>query len=106
MNKKEFAVIMILGFLAIIQVSFTPHFTIYALPGSEWLNLIDIAVLAIAVFEHRRGRLGWVAALWGGIFLDLYSGYGFFGFWIILLAGIVAAVKLVLKKYVRIPSIW
>lgn len=106
MSKKEFAVIIILGFLAIIQVSFVPHFGIDAVPGFKWLNLISLAVFVVAVFEHRRGRLSWAAALWGGIFLDLYSGYGFFGFWILSLAGIVAAVKLILKKYVRIPSFW
>jgi hypothetical protein len=106
MNKKEFAVIVMLGMLAILQVSFAPHFELFDAPWFWWANFVDVAVLAIAIFEHRRGRVGWIAALWGGIFLDMYSTGSFFGFWILLLGAVVAIVKLVLKKYVRIPSFW
>jgi len=105
MTKKELAVIGILGILAIIQVSFVPHFKILAVEWSRWINFIDTAVIVIAFFERRRGRLGWIAALSGGIFLDLFSGR-FFGFWIALLLAAVGFIKMVLKKYVRIPSFW
>ena len=104
MSRKELVIIAILGFLAIIQTSFVPHF---GLPFERlsWVNLIDCAVFAIALFEKRENRVGWVTAFWGGIFLDIYSDQ-FFGFWILILLAIVAVVKLVLKKYVRIPSFW
>lgn len=106
MSKRELVVFFILGILAIVQVSFVPHFGFFAGKWFEWANFVDVAVLVIATFEHRRGRLAWVAALWGGIFLDIYSSGRFFGFWIGLLLVLVAGVKLVLKKYVRIPSFW
>ncbi len=106
MNKRDFLVIAILGILEIVQVSFAPHFDFFNMPRFRWLNLVDAAVLIIAMFEHRRGHLAWTAALWGGIFLEIYSSGKFFGFWILALLAVAAAVKLVLKKYVRIPSFW
>jgi len=105
MSKREFGVIFCLGILAIFQVSFAPHLKIFSGKWFEWINFVDVAVLAIAIFERRRGAIGWLAALWGGIFLDMYSDR-FFGFWMLALFVLVGAVKLVLKKYVRIPSFW
>jgi hypothetical protein len=104
MTRKELAIIAALGFLVIIQVSFAPYL---ALPVKwlSWLNLVDLAVAVVVLFEKRRHNMGWAAAFWGGIFLDLYSTR-FFGFWIMVLLAMVAFVKLVLKKYVRIPSFW
>jgi hypothetical protein len=105
MNKKEAAIIAIFGFLAILQTSFVPHFKMSGPGWFEWVNFIDTAVAVIALFERRRHNLSWLVALWGGIFLDLYSGR-FFGFWIFTLLALVVLVKFAVKKYVRIPSYW
>jgi len=105
MSKPEFVAVFCLGLLAIFQVSFAPHLKIFSGDWFKWINFIDLAVLVIALFERRRGAVGWLAALWGGIFLDMYSDR-FFGFWMIVLFAIVGAIKLILKKYVRIPSFW
>ena len=104
MNRKEFAIVVILGCLAVIQTSFAPHL---ALPWEwlSWLNIINLAVVIIALFEKRRNQVGWIAAFWGGIFLDIYSTR-FFGFWILILIVAVAFIKFILKKYVQIPSFW
>ena len=103
MSGREIAIIAFFLFLVIIQASFAPHLD---LPGqwSDWLNMVDIAVAVIALFEKRKHRASWIAALSGGIFLDIYSE--FFGFWILILLALVALIKFVLKKYVRIPSFW
>ncbi len=105
MNKPEFMAIFCLGLLAIFQMSFVPHLKIFSGEWFRWINFVDVAVLAIALFERRRGAIGWLAALWGGIFLDIYSDR-FFGFWMIVLFAVVGLIKLILKKYVRIPSFW
>jgi len=104
MNKKDLAIIAALGFMGIIQVSFAPYL---AMPWEwlSWVNLVDAAVVLIALFEKRRNKMSWVAAFWGGIFLDMYS-VRFFGFWTLILIGVVAFVKVILKKYVQLPSFW
>lgn len=105
MNKKKAAIIVVFVVLLILQTSFVPHFKIFESGWFEWINFIDLAVVVIALFEHRRNGFGWLAAILGGIFLDLYSGR-FFGFWILALLALVALIKFAVKKYVRIPSYW
>ena len=105
MRKNTILIFVLLSFLAILQVSFAPHFKIFSGSWFEWVNFVDMAVFGIALFERRRGNLGWLAAIWGGILLDLFSGR-FFGFWIAALLGAVALIKMVLKKYVRVSSFW
>lgn len=104
MNRKDLIIVGILGMLAMIQASFMPHLPL-DLKLPPWVNLVNLAVVIIALFEKRKNNMGWVAAFWGGIFLDMYSG-GFLGYWILILIGGVAFIKLILKKYVRIPSFW
>jgi len=65
-----------------------------------------LAVVIIVLFEHRQEKLSWLAALEGGLLLDIYSTKIFFGFWTVIFFGLVAIIKLVLKQYVRIPSFW
>lgn len=104
MNRKEFLIVLAIGFIGIFQVSFAPHLE-FPIKWLSWLNLVDMSVIAVALFERRRNRMSWVLALEGGIFMDIYSSR-FFGFWILILLAAVAFIKLVLKKYVRFPSYW
>jgi hypothetical protein len=105
MRKRQIAVIAVLGVLAVAQASFAPHFELFLSGWFEWVNFVNIAVVVTALFERRRNKFGWLAAFCGGFFLDLYSGR-FFGFWMIFILALVALIKFVVKKYVRIPSYW
>jgi len=87
------------------QITVAPHIAGFLGVWLEWINFCALATVIIAFFERKSGRLGWAAAGVSGLFLDLYS-QKFFGFWIIVLAIIVALIKFVFKKYVRVPSFW
>ncbi|MFA6376512.1 MAG: hypothetical protein WCX69_03895 [Candidatus Paceibacterota bacterium] len=104
MNKQRVFLAAMLVALALIQVSLAPHFLIGGMVWFKWLNFIDVAVVAIALFEKKSNKFSWAAAVAGGVFLDLYSNP--FGVWIVILIGAVALIKFILKKYVWIPSYW
>lgn len=104
-NAARAAVLALFLLAAILQTSFLPHFSFLGGWWFEWMNLITLPILAIAVFEKRRRRFAWTAAAWGGFLLDIYS-QRFFGFWVIALLAMVLIIKLLIKKYVRIPSFW
>lgn len=91
--------------LFLLQTSFAPHFPFFAGRWFEWANFITLPAVLFALFERRRHNLGWGLAVLGGFLLDIYSAR-FFGFWIIVLSFAVLAIKLGIKKYVRIPSLW
>lgn len=104
-NVARAAVLVLLLLMAILQTSFLPHFAILGKGRFEWINLITLSVFVIALFEKRRRRFSWFAAVWGGFLLDIYS-QRFFGFWIITFLTIILMIKFLIKKYVRIPSFW
>ena len=105
MSKQQLVLAGLLVLVAAIQVSFAPHFSFLDDKWPEWINLIDAAVVMIALFEKRSHRLSWIAVIFGGSVIDLYSD-GFFGFWIGILLAVVIFIKFIVKKYVRIPSYW
>lgn len=105
MSKQQLVLAGSLAMIAAIQVSFVPHFSFLDGKWPEWINLIDASVIMIALLEKRSHRLSWFAAIFGGAIIDLYSD-GFFGLWIGILLVAVVFVKVVVKKYVRIPSYW
>jgi rod shape-determining protein MreD len=105
MTTRLIAIFLIIFVLAVVQASFLNHFVFF---DNEWLqigNLVALFVLVYALFERRRGRLSWVAAVWGGVLLDLFSNMHF-GVWTLSLAVLVFAIKVILKRYVSIPSFW
>jgi len=104
MNKRQTLLAVMLGVLALIQVSFAPHFLILNHGWFKWFNLIAVAVVVMALFERKSNKFSWAAAVLGGAFLDFYSNP--FGVWIAILIIAVAFIKFILKKYVRIPSYW
>jgi len=105
MNRRQLIIFAILTVLGLVQVSLIPHFFSFSWLWLEWINLLDVAVAAIALLEKRSHKFSWLAAAVGGGFLDFYSRR-FFGFWIIVLLAVVALIKFVVKKYVRLPSYW
>jgi len=105
MSKKDAAIVAILTILAVAQTSFMPHFEAFRPKWLPGLNFIDAAVAIIALFERRRHKSSWLAAVLGGAISDLYSSW-FFGFRIAVYLVLVALIKFVIKKYVRVPSYW
>lgn len=105
MNKKHIIAAFFLCVAVFFQIAVAPHIGILSGGWSEWINFCTLSVAVISLFERRRGKLGWFASVFTGLFLDLYSRY-FFGFWIIVLIVLTSIIKFVIKKYVRAPSFW
>lgn len=82
--------------LAMLQVSFLPHFSLVGWVPN--LVLITLVILASVVTP----KTGTIAALSGGFFLDVYSVLPF-GFWIILSLVVFFAARYFLQYYVRLP---
>lgn len=100
MFKKILISIIVFYFLVLIQTSFLVHFTIFdAVP-----NIVLILVIVWNILEKRKNHLGVINALMGGFFLDIFSNR-FIGFYILILVGLAILIKLIFKRYVRIPFI-
>lgn len=94
--KKGFFLVISFFILAMLQVSFLPHFSLVG-----WVpNLVLISLVILAFVANPQ--TGIVAALSGGFFLDLYSALPF-GFWIILSLALFFTARHILQHYVRLP---
>jgi len=69
LRKKDFLIIILFYFLALIQSSFLSHFAIRGVSP----NLILITVLLFCLFESPEGSLGKSSGFSGGFFLDVFS---------------------------------
>jgi rod shape-determining protein MreD len=85
--------------LSLVQTSFMVHFDIPAFLS----NLILILVILINLFQKTDNYSGVIAAIFAGLFLDIFSSWPI-GFWTLLLFLISIFIKKILKDYVRIPS--
>src|SRR3989339_1063026 len=85
-------------FLSIFQTSFLVHYSIYG----RVLNIILVIVVLYNLFESRDKKTGIYIAILGGFFLDVFSNT-FIGLNIIIMLLTSVAIKIGLKKYVRIP---
>jgi len=95
--KKGFLVMLGFFVLAMLQVSFLPHFPLWG-----WIpNLVLISLVVLAFFTSPR--TGFEAAFAGGFLLDLYSSLPF-GFWIILSLILFFITRHILRNYVRLPQ--
>lgn len=89
MTQKILILIPFFYILALLQTSF-------------WFSLpfILIAVILISFFTSSASLSpGISSAFIGGLFLDVFSNH-WFGFWVLILLGIVIFIK-ILRKYVR-----
>jgi hypothetical protein len=105
MNTRPIVIFALIFVLAMVQTSFLNHFVFF---NNIWLqiaNLVALFVLIYTLLEQRKGRLSWAVAAWGGILLDVYSNM-YFGAWTVSLLALVFAIKMILKRYVSIPSFW
>ena len=98
MLKALVLLVAIFYILALAQTSFLVHFQIFGMV----LNASLLTVLLFNIFEKPQKNLGLYAAVISGFFLDIFSGRPF-GFWILILFLIALFVKLIFRKYVRIP---
>jgi len=98
--KKFLILTFILYILVLLRTSFLVHFNIKGFV----FNLILITIIFINFFEERNKLSGIYLAFLGGFFLDIFSEK-FFGFYILISIAISIFIKLILKKYVRIPTI-
>ena len=100
MFKKILISIIVFYFLVLIQISFLVHFTIFdAVP-----NLVLILIIIWNFLEKRKNYFGVINGLIGGFFLDIFSNH-FIGFYVLILAGLAIFIKLIFKRYVRIPFV-
>ncbi|HOS88101.1 MAG TPA: hypothetical protein PL093_01850 [Candidatus Pacearchaeota archaeon] len=104
MNKKVFISFLAIGIifcvLQIFKISFLSFFNIYF----PWLDLTILLGLIICLFEEPKGLLGYFSAFWAGLFLDLIVSSQWFGFFTISFLLIALIIKIVLDKYVGLPS--
>ena len=101
MNLKNILIsIVLLYFLVLLQTSFFVHFSLWG----RVPNLVIVLIILWNIFEKDKTifSLGILAALIGGFFLDIFSGW-FFGIYIIILALTAVFIKKIIKNYVRIP---
>ncbi len=98
MFKKILISIIVFYFLVLIQTSFLVHFNILGIVP----NLVLISVVLWNLFEKSKNYFGLYIALIGGFFLDIFSNR-LIGFYILILFALAIFLKLVFKRYVRIP---
>lgn len=96
MGKILFIVALLYG-AALLQMSFFVH----VFPQGLIPNFIILGVVALAVFEKPESYTSFVAALFGGLLLNVFAG-GIIGVWSALLLLLSVGIKLVLENYVRI----
>lgn len=100
MFRKILISIIVFYFLVLVQSSFLVHFTVFdAVP-----NVVLILIIIWNFLEKRKNYFGVINALIGGFFLDIFSNR-FIGFYVLILMGLAIFIKLVFKRYVRIPFI-
>lgn len=89
--------------LALFQTSFLIHFAFFSSKIVSYsLILILIIFLNLFTSDHEWHGLG--ATFAAGFFWDVFSG-SFIGFHILIFIGLAIFIKLILKKYVRVPFV-
>lgn len=100
MFKKILFSAIIFYFLALLQASFLPHFSVFGIVP----NIVLFFVFLINLFEKNERTTGLIAAFAAGLFLDIFSG-GFIGFYILISLAISILVKYVLREHIKIPAL-
>ena len=105
MNARPAIIFLALFVLTIVQTGFLNHFIFF---NDIWLQVANPVALLVFVYgllERRQGRLSWAAAVWGGLLLDLHSNM-YFGVWIVSLSALIFIIKVIVRRYVSIPTFW
>lgn len=99
MKKTILISIPILYLLVLLQTSFFIPLNIFGV----FPNLVLILVVIVNLFFSRHYWFGASQAFIGGFFLDIFSG-NFLGWNVLVLLSIAVFIKVILRKYVQIPS--
>jgi len=95
--KKIGIIISLLYMLALLQMSFFVHIS----PQGFIPNFVVICVVLVSIFRNPESYASVVAALFGGLLIDIFSG-GFIGVWSVILLSFSIGIRIVLENYVRI----
>ncbi|MBU0547019.1 rod shape-determining protein MreD [Patescibacteria group bacterium] len=98
--KKYLFFILFFYLLSLLETSFFIHFRIFSFLPS----LILISQVLIVFLEHPNKNYAVFSAFCAGFFWDIFSNQKL-GTGILLMISLTVLLKLILKKYVRIPSI-
>ncbi len=98
MLKALVLLVAIFFILTLTQTSFLVHFPVFGIV----LNVSLLLLVLFNVFESPHKNVGLYAALISGFFLDIFSTRPF-GFWILIFFLVALFVKLIFRKYVRVP---
>ncbi|OHA64587.1 MAG: rod shape-determining protein MreD [Candidatus Wildermuthbacteria bacterium RIFCSPLOWO2_02_FULL_47_9c] len=96
--KQAIVLFLVFYVFALLQMSFFVHL----FPNGLVPNLIILSVVLLSIFERRGSYASFVAALFGGFLLDVFSG-GVIGLWALGLGFASLLIKLILEDYVRFP---
>ncbi len=96
--KKLLILIIFFYILALLQTSFFIHFDFFRFSP----NIILISQILITLFEDPNKNLSIFSAIPAGFFWDIFSENPI-GFGILTLISISVFLKIILRKYVRIP---
>ena len=96
--KKIIFLIIFFYILALLETSFFIHFNFFHF----FPNIILISQILITVFEDPNKNLAIFSAVSAGFFWDIFSENPV-GFGILILLSISIFLKIILRKYVRIP---
>ncbi|MBI2098519.1 MAG: rod shape-determining protein MreD [Candidatus Wildermuthbacteria bacterium] len=96
--KQTIILFLVFYVFAILQMSFFVHL----FPNGLVPNFIILSVVLLSIFEHRDSYASFLAALFGGFLLDVFSG-GIIGLWALGLGFASLFIKIVLEDYVRLP---
>ena len=96
--KKLLILIIFFYILSLLQTSFFIHFDFFRF----FPNIILVSQILITVFEDPNKNLAIFSAVSAGFFWDIFSENPV-GFGILILLSISVFLKIILRKYVRIP---
>ncbi|MFA5013635.1 MAG: hypothetical protein WC520_03715 [Candidatus Paceibacterota bacterium] len=104
MNKKTIILFFILGvffyLFSIVEMSFFPFYNVFIFK----ISLSLVIPILICLFEEPEKLLGVYAAFWAGFFADTLSFSMYYGIMTITMVLAAFLIKLILLKYVRVPS--
>lgn len=92
MVKRILILILFFYILALFQTSFLIHL--------RALNFILLLVIFLNLFEKSEENFGFIAALIGGFFLDIFSEKPI-GFYILILFSLTFLIKIILRRYIQ-----
>lgn len=95
---KSLFIIIFIYFLVLFQTSFLIHFSVFNIIP----NFIFLFIIIWNIFESPEKKSGLFYAIFAGFLMDVFSSHTI-GYNILILALSSFAIKIVLKRYVRIP---